>query len=397
MPYELSEPLAVLPIAPDRWHVWPVTTQQIAIAHDIGISSSTETPPFYYETRQVWLNSEGAIALIGEGLGSRPAVPGEPPHYWNVPEAPPLPDLVPAIALRSIRPAPLRWHGQIFGLSSTPQYAPLTEFSYTGALQTFELPNLLNYRVKVLIWGCGGGPSIAGFGGNGGFTEALFTVGDVDSGGTILPGTYWIAVGAGGARNQTIKGLFGGGSVANFPTNPGGGGGDFSGIGRGATVSQGSAIAIAGGGGGTRGNPYGTAGGHGGGLSGGSGRSGNLNHEGKGGTQAAGGGAGTAAATVPAAMPGSQMSGGDAGIWSSSTAMGAGGAGYWGGGAGATHSGGGGSGYSRSPNATLTAGTDAGPGNASSPLRPAGVGAGGQPGQTKGGDGFVRIEILEPL
>lgn len=392
-----SEPLAVLPIAPDRWHVWPVTTQQIAIAHDIGISSSTETPPFYYETRQVWLNSEGAIALIGEGLGTRPAVPGEPPHYWNIPEVQTLPDLVPAIALRSIRPAPLRWHGQIFELSSTPRYEPLTTFSYTGALQTFELPNLPNYRVKVLIWGCGGGPSIAGFGGNGGFTEATFTVGTVDAGGTILPGTYWVAVGAGGARNQTVKGLFGGGKTTNFPTDPGGGGGDFSGIGRGVTVSQGSAIAIAGGGGGAMFNAAGYDGGHGGGLVGRDGRSNIVDISGRGGSQLAGGAPGTALFTVPAAAPGGALSGGDAGIHSSSMGAGAGGAGFWGGGAGGPSGGGGGSGYSRSPVAALTAGTDAGPGNASSPLRPAGIGMGGQPGQTKGGDGFVRIEILEPL
>jgi hypothetical protein len=254
-------------------------------------------------------------------------------------------------------------------------------FTYTGADQTYVVPDGVT-RIAVKMWGAGGGDRSQDGGGGGGFVEGELAV---------TPGEeLTIIVGQGGdngsSPDPSIVAYGGGGRGTNSgggftSTVRGGGGGGRSAIRRSSTEL---ATAGAGGGSATGGSDRG---GFGGGLTGGTG----LNGSGTGGTggsQVAGGAAGGAA-----------FAGGDgSGVYCAG-----GGGGYYGGGGGQTNraAGGGGSsyidGFVNDGSQTLTRSTSSGSGTTaggtSDGWYPGSVGNGGTisgPGQ----NGYVHIYTI---
>ena len=230
-------------------------------------------------------------------------------------------------------------------------------FTNTGTLQVFTVPAGV-YKIKVKIWGAGGGPGFYNSaryacGGSGGYVA-----GDID----VTPlENLLIKVGEGGNSTGTGRTRLGyswnfGDGAAGGATSPTDGnvgcGGGASSIARGATT-----LAVAGGGGGAAGYPSAAAtyqyGGAGGGSTGGNGGAGTSNpsSNGKGGTSLAGGAGGTLSWVN--GVSGISLQGGNGGdyYFSGYAAGGGGGGGYFGGGGGAgdntnTWCGGGGGGSS---------------------------------------------------
>jgi hypothetical protein len=190
-----------------------------------------------------------------------------------------------------------------------PPVETITRFTYTGSAQTYTVPQYVR-TISVYLWGAGGGRS-ATDGGAGAFVSGTVSV---------TPGsTYSIVVGKSGNTGGTVKGTMaqgagGAGSYSYF------GGGGFSGIFSGATLTIGSLVAIAGGGGTAS---FGPRGGSGGVLIGGNGTSPNGGYPGTGGTQTQGG---TTAGGFTSTF-GTQFFGGDGRIEGPG-----GGGGYYGGG-----------------------------------------------------------------
>lgn len=222
-------------------------------------------------------------------------------------------------------------------------------FSYTGGDQTIQAPSR---EFEAWIWGAGGGGGTAGGwsfgapGGGGGYTNIRAT--SIPAGTTLR-----IVVGQGGPVNSSGV-AYGGGGQANRTGSDnryGSGGGGYSGIFL-STVSQATAVGIAGGGGGGGSSRAGTGnqGGAGGGSAGQDGVSpynGKTAYRGRGGTQSEGG-AQASSDSQNTVFPAAALIGGTCRV---NGYGGAGGGGYWGGSAGGYSEantmagGGGGSGY----------------------------------------------------
>jgi len=234
-----------------------------------------------------------------------------------------------------------------------PPPPPKVGFNFTGADQTYTVPNGVT-QLLLKIWGAagGGGDGADGHtprGGSGAFVEAILSV----TPGEVLT----VVVGEGGWTGPEVgtplTSYGNGGTTGNTPLSthaaftPGGFGGGLSGI---ANSDKTTWFAIAGGGGGASRGPKGAGGGggHPSGLVAGNGYgsdSGSGSGRGGGGTQTAGGSGGTGG-RLANGQAGSALTGGN----TASSVAGAGGAGWFGGGAGAGfyNGGGGGSSYTLS-------------------------------------------------
>jgi hypothetical protein len=219
----------------------------------------------------------------------------------------------------------------IDGVESTSRFAVTatvrscqTDFSYTGAVQTFTAPSSGNYKLEV--WGAQGGLAGSYAGGLGGYATGTktLTAGQVLN---IYVGQAGTAPGGGVAWN--------GGGLGNCCGAGGGGGTDIR---IGGTDLSNRVIVAGGGGGGSLDVPIGP-GGEGGGDSGGSGTNGTCT--GAGGTQSSGNALGV----------GQSNASGDAA---------GGGGGYWGGYAGCDSSGGSGGGGSAYTGGVTSGSTTAG-------------------------------------
>jgi hypothetical protein len=217
-------------------------------------------------------------------------------------------------------------------------------FTYTGAVQTFVVPDC-ETSIAVDAFGAQGGTGAAA-GGLGGRAQATIAV---------IPGeTLLVYVGGAGAtiNNNGDGGFNGGGGVVECcGTAPSGAGGGASDVRRGAALE--GRIVVAGGGGGGGWQTF--TGGGGGGLVGVDGTDQDATFQaGNGGTQTAGGAAGWVNANYPN-EPGSLGSGGR--CWHDGAGCGGGGGGYYGGGTGGFAGGGGGSSYIGAPGSTNTSTT----------------------------------------
>jgi hypothetical protein len=180
------------------------------------------------------------------------------------------------------------------------------------------IPNM-DFTIRVIMWGGGGGKAhyssgSSGIGAAGGYTDGIIAF---ESGKTY----YAFAATHGGGSSSSSQGggggLPGGGNGHRGGGEAGGGGGGYSAIFL-TTYDQAGALLIAGGGGGATG--YRTNAGEGGGLKGGNGDSGST-----GGTQTAGGNG---------KVKGTELQGGGAATTSTTGESSGGGGGYWGGGSG---------------------------------------------------------------
>jgi uncharacterized repeat protein (TIGR02543 family) len=213
-------------------------------------------------------------------------------------------------------------------------------YTYTGADQTFTVPNDITGTKEILveIWGAGGGGTVAYYGldyggGAGGYTKT--TISTATSGEVLT-----LKVGKGGTVKTTTSAYGGAGVGGNTSGLEGSSGGGYSGVFAGSTP-----LAISGGGGGASPghNDQGIAGGGGGANQSGT-ASTSTTAGGRGGTTSAGG-----AKAADCAGNGSQYLGGN-GCGGGAEAGGGGGGGYYGGGGGNSNGqsnggGGGGSGY----------------------------------------------------
>ena len=235
-----------------------------------------------------------------------------------------------------------------------------TAFTFTGMNQ-YWTPT--SHTAFVMAWGAGGGQNYTTTGGSGGYAQGCMNTED---------GRLTVVVGQGGQRSPAGRPYGGGGHGRSTHGN----GGGYSGVFLGSTISQDTALIMAGGGGGGGDS---NRGGAGGGLEG---QASEYGSGGAGGTQTAGGNSGEPHGGIA-------MRGGD----STESSGGGGGGGYFGGGAGVGSSprgeGGGGSGFiAPSVVGTLLTGDYAIPPLAEHPVRldNAGDGAGrtseynGQPG-----------------
>jgi hypothetical protein len=238
------------------------------------------------------------------------------------------------------------------------------QFTYTGADQSFRVPNGVT-QIVAFVYGAQGGDSvIPQSGGLGG--QASGTI-------ATSPGTlYTVSVGARGDA-----GTYGGGGVSGAASRQrGGSGGGLSALWSGASFVAGNALIVAGGGGGSAGSlPGANVGGGGGGLTGGSAGTG------AGGTQSAGGSAATVTGNSVAGSAGVQFRGGDSAATGDSG--GAGGSGWFGGGAGLGQ-----------VDVTLTD-TDTSGGGGSGFLSAA-VSSGSMSSGVRSGAGLVVIEFVVP-
>lgn len=229
--------------------------------------------------------------------------------------------------------------GSSANVSITTAPAGSQSFSYTGAEQTWTVPDGVT-EVTVSIWGAEGGAgngdgSDPSTGGQGGYVNGTLAV---------TPGeTLYIYVGGkGGAPNGGWNGGANGGDLSGAD---GGGGGGASDVRQGgSTLSDRAAVAGGGGGGGaSAATDDWTGNGGAGGANTGAEGGGNFNNVdgGNGGTQSAGGAGGDETASDKDGGDGSLGAGGagnqhDNGGYQS--ASGGGGAGYYGGGGGSAHS-----------------------------------------------------------
>ena len=222
-------------------------------------------------------------------------------------------------------------------------------FSYTGAMQSWTVPNGLT-SVNIDASGAVGGNGQTGTGGNGGRIQTTLSV---SSGQTLN-----IFVGGRGGNLNNVGGYNGGGIAtgSSYSTYIGGGGG-ASDIRIGGTALS-NRVVVAGGGGAGGYNGCTDNGGAGGGLVGVAANIGCATTAAGGGTQSAGG----VGATYSGYTSGSNGTSGIGGDGSPSNGGAGGGGGYWGGGGGCWTGGGGGSSYSSGTNTTHTQGTSSGDG-----------------------------------
>ena len=261
----------------------------------------------------------------------------------------------------------------------------------------YEITVSSSLSVNIDMWGGGAAsgwyytvyyPGGNGPGGGGGHTTA-----DV----VLNAGTYIIHVGGGGKSFPLQSTGPSSPSRADYrsggcPLVWGTEGAGYSGLFKTSSISQSTAMLIAGGGGGGGSPGYGSYGGAGGGASGGN-SNGGL-QSGYGGTQSAGG----AASPYNSSTAGSALSGGTSQTYGYSS-LGGGGGGYYGGGGGNVGGGGGGSGYidtsdSDITNEVTTAGYLNTPGDNSNSRRTASTGsagAGGTAGQGHGGRVYMSV------
>jgi hypothetical protein len=223
---------------------------------------------------------------------------------------------------------------------SSSGYNNTQSYDYTGADQTFTVPNDITGTKEILveIWGAGGGGTVAYYGpdyggGAGGYTKA--TISTATAGETLT-----IKVGKGGTVKTTTSEYGGAGVGGNTSGLEGSSGGGYSGV-----FANTTPLAISGGGGGASPghNEQGIAGGGGGANQSGT-ASTSTSMGGRAGTTSAGG-----VKAASCATDGAQYTGGN-GCGAGSEGGGGGGAGYYGGGGGnsngtANGGGGGGSGY----------------------------------------------------
>ncbi|WP_368670709.1 glycine-rich protein [Limnothrix sp. PR1529] len=254
-------------------------------------------------------------------------------------------------------------------------------FSYTGANQTFTVPNAIGARLFFYGIGAGGGGGSAPGGGGGAICLVLEIAASTDlANGRIAQGaTLVIVVGQGGVFNDTSATYGGGG-----PSGAGGAGsgGGLTGLFL-SSFTFPNALGVAGAGGGAA-NAVGRIGGAGGGITG-ENSTGDI--PGTGGTQSAGGTSGSGSGGTAAG----QLSGASA----TGTSYAGGGSGYYGGGAGL--GGAGGSGY-RLPAGLAGSVFYSGSGQTSAALYfPAvfnsSVGRGGN-ASSNGSNGAARIEVI---
>ena len=228
-------------------------------------------------------------------------------------------------------------------VQETPTLDNSIRYDYTGAIQTFTVPDSVT-EVTVDVNGAAGHAGGDGAGGGAG-GRVKFTM-------SVTPGTLYDVHVGGGAGTTSSAGWPNGGAGA--PTEGGGGGGSSHFVAQGGAFASSIAVAAGGGGEGEKrvGDAF-SAGGAGGFLTGGDGIDGDTGTTGgKGGagaTQTAGGTGGTGGS--PAAEAGTFNQGGAAaGSDAFQAEAGGGGGGWYGGGGGAGTStgsggGGGGSGY----------------------------------------------------
>ncbi|MDC0712640.1 kelch-like protein [Stigmatella sp. ncwal1] len=271
---------------------------------------------------------------------------------------------------------------QVTGLPSCPPPAGSRKlFSYTGADQSWTVPTHVN-RIRVKLWGAGGGGTTfnsSGYGGGGAFGDTFLEV---------YPGeTLAVVVGGGGSMGSylgTPVSAYGGGGAYGVQGGAGGGG-------RSAIRRPSYDLSTVGGGGGAGSDADGTYsdGGPGGdsGLDGkdGAPADGTYGLRGKGGTHYAGGAGGTSVGTTYTAKSGTQYKGGDASAEWWSGDGGGGGGGYYGGGAGGGDTsggaaGGGGGGSSSVPYGSILSGRGRNTGGMLDMDYSAGIGMGGQGG-----------------
>jgi hypothetical protein len=215
----------------------------------------------------------------------------------------------------------------ILAYTQTSQAAETTAtFSYTGALQTWEVPAGVT-SVTLKSWGAQGGDGIDIYGGPAAGGLGGYATGDL----SVTAGeTLNIYVGGAGNTGGTGVGGWNGGGTGSNPYSSGGGG--ASDVRYGGTALSDRKIVGAGGGGSNHGT-YDLDGGDGGGTTGEAGDA-SSGTAGGGGTQSAGG--------TSASSAGSLGQGGGTGSWHDS----GGGGGYYGGGAADGHAAaGGGSSY----------------------------------------------------
>ncbi|MFP2906515.1 Ig-like domain-containing protein [Pyxidicoccus sp. 3LFB2] len=286
-----------------------------------------------------------------------------------------------------------------YGLSDTTRF-PVTGlptctggravFSYTGADQSWTVPTGVN-RVRVKLWGAGGGAVRYRSGSSGGGGALATAILGVNPGEPVT-----VIVGGGGTPGDVLGtpvAAYGGGGANGVQNGAGGGG-------RSAIRRSTSEYATAGGGGGAGADSDGaySAGGAGGarGLDGKDGATtdGTYGLGGKGAFSHAGGAGGTSVGTTYTAQAGSQFKGGDASTQWWSGNGGGGGGGYFGGGAGGADmsggaGGGGGGGSSYAPDGSVLAGNGRDAGGMQDADYVAGIGMGAQGGP--GGHGRVVI------
>ena len=273
--------------------------------------------------------------------------------------------------------------------STTEPPGNIARYTYTGTLQTFQVPSGVT-DIVVKAWGAGGGGRCgwgggegSHGGGGGGFAEGTISV---------VPGeTLAVLVGGGGGGFSWYTGSaggFGGGGDGGNSTWAGFGGGGRSEVSRGT-----SALVVAGGGGGAgdrcSGAGYGGAGGggDGGAAEGGTPTGGAGGSVGAGGLPGSGGSGGTA---------GTRSQGGD-GNGGGEGGGGGGGGGYFGGGGGGAGDwvgagGGGGSNFVAGADTVLAAADRWLPGNAADADYAAPFGEGGQyDGPQTGEPGLIVI------
>ena len=238
-----------------------------------------------------------------------------------------------------------------------------TDFSYTGAVQKYVVPNGVT-QLDLQVWGAEGGKGSYSSstslyaGGKGGYSEGTIPVNPGDTLFVYVGGKGEDASGA--SAVYTPRGGFNGGGNAGSHTYSsytyqGGGGGGGTDIRVNSTALGARAIVAGGGGGGA----YSYVGGSGGGATGGAGNNtGAATYYGQGGTQTGGGSGSTSGSAYGTnttynvnGQSGSFGQGGNGGQGTSCTGGGGGGGGWYGGGGGKSGSsstcypGGGGSGF----------------------------------------------------
>jgi len=224
--------------------------------------------------------------------------------------------------------------GQIVG---TPYIVTPTQevnFTYTGNIQTWQVPSTVT-QILVEVLGAQGGDFSIRNGGAGGRVICRLKV---------TPNqTLYITVGGkplSSEKNIPLYGFGGVGGNTQFEGEVGAAGGGLSAISTGEIINHTNVLVVAGGGGGATGGTNENVGGAAGGLTGSYGGTNNWTLAGSGGSQTAGGAAGTGGdPNNPDPTPGSALKGGNGGIALNAASTGwkgggAGGAGYFGGGGG---------------------------------------------------------------
>lgn len=257
-----------------------------------------------------------------------------------------------------LAPTSFKADAALVNCTPSPGYTHCVRFTYSGSLQTFEVP--ITYKagqswahLLIETWGAGGGGSSYGGswtpnhgGASGGYSKVVLT-------GAQVGQVFNVVVGQGGAWGRRTA-TYGGGGPAGLGTSTGtlaASGGGLSGLFSDSSLSQ--PVVIAGGGGGASAGAEANGSPSGGGGTAAAPAPANSVVAGRGGTLSAGGAAATGIAGCAPATAGSSLLGGaGAGRVSGNVeAGGGGGGGYFGGGGGTCQGGqqngggGGGSGF----------------------------------------------------